>query len=230
MTVVQVSYFSDVLCIWAYATQIRIDAVKEKFGDTVRLDYRFCSVFGDVAGKINSTWRDKGGYEGFASHLHEVARQFSHIEVNPKIWKATRPPTSASPHLFLRAVQQWEQGLEVAGHSAPQITIFEKLLWAFRCAFFRECRDIARWDVQCDLAKGHGVDTQAIENSIRNGTAFAGLARDYQDADKMRIEGSPTFLLNEGRQKLYGNIGFRVIEANIRELLRLPGGDEASWL
>ena len=65
MTVVQVSYFSDVLCIWAYAAQARIDAVKEKFGDTVRLDYRFCSVFGDTARKITSTWRDKGEYAGF---------------------------------------------------------------------------------------------------------------------------------------------------------------------
>ena len=38
MTTVQVSYFSDVLCIWAYAAQARVDAVKEKFGDTVRLE------------------------------------------------------------------------------------------------------------------------------------------------------------------------------------------------
>jgi len=34
MTVVKISYFSDVLCIWAYAAQARIDAVKVKFGDT----------------------------------------------------------------------------------------------------------------------------------------------------------------------------------------------------
>jgi hypothetical protein len=30
MTAVQVSYFSDVLCILAYTAQARIDAVKEK--------------------------------------------------------------------------------------------------------------------------------------------------------------------------------------------------------
>ena len=102
-------------------------------------------------------------------------------------------------------------------------------MWAFRCAFFRDCRDIARWDVQCDLAKEHGVDIQAIEKSTRNGNAFASLAADYQDAHKMRIEGSPSFVLNEGRQKLYGNIGFRVIEANIQELLRVPGSEQASW-
>jgi predicted DsbA family dithiol-disulfide isomerase len=102
-------------------------------------------------------------------------------------------------------------------------------MWAFRCAFFRDCRDIARWDVQCELADALGVDIDAIEKSIHEGTAFARLAADYQDADKMRIEGSPSFVLNDGRQKLYGDVGFRIIEANIQELLRAPAGDQASW-
>ena len=50
-----------------------------------------------------------------------------------------------------------------------------------------------------------------------------------QEAARFRIEGSPTIVLNEGRQKLYGNVGFRVIEANIAELLRDPRPGEASW-
>ena len=87
-------------------------------------------------------------------------------------------------------------------------------MWAFRCGFFRDCRDISRWDVQCELAEALGVDINAVEKRIHEGTAFARLATDYQDADKMRIEGSPSFVLNEGRQKLYGDVGFRIIEAN----------------
>ena len=43
--------------------------------------------------------------------------------------------------------------------------------------------------------------------------AFAALSSDYADADAMHIQGSPSFVLNEGRQKLYGNVGFRVMEA-----------------
>lgn len=229
MRVVKVSYFSDVLCIWAYATQARIDAVKEKFGDTVQFDYRFCSVFGNTALKITSTWRDKGEYAGFNAHLRSVAHEFPHIEVHPDMWLKTRPPTSASAHLFMTAVQQWLQEQERPGQNGTATSIFEKVMWAFRCAFFRDCRDIARWDVQCDLAEALGVNIDAIEKRIHDGTAFAGLTTDYQDADKMRIEGSPSFVLNEGRQKLYGNVGFRIIEANIQGLLRAPGGDQASW-
>jgi hypothetical protein len=45
----------------------------------------------------------------------------------------------------------------------------------------------------------------------------------------MRIEGSPSLVLNEGRQKLYGNVGFRVIEANVQGLLHAAGPEDASW-
>lgn len=228
MSAVEITYFSDVLCVWAYASQARIDGVKEKFGDAVRLENRFCSVFGDTARKITSTWKDKGGYEGFNSHLRQVAERFPHIEVHPEIWLKTRPLTSASTHLFMQAVKQLDYESGVKGsHSAP--SIFDQVIWAFRCAFFRDCRDISRWDIQCEIAEALGADIGAIEERIHSGIAFARLAANYQDADKMRIEGSPSFVLNEGRQKLYGNVGFRLLEANIQELLRAPRTDEASW-
>jgi len=225
--VVEITYFSDVLCIWAYASQARVDAVRDTFGDAVRIEHRFCSVFGDTASKIASAWKDKGGYAGFNSHLRQVAETFPHVEVHPEIWLKSRPLTSASAHLFMKAVQQWDLKSPVPGsQSVP--SLFDQVMWTFRCAFFRDNRDIARWDVQCEIAEALGVDIGAIENSIHSGSAFARLAADYQDADKMRIEGSPSFVLDEGRQKLYGNIGFRLLEANIRELLRAPRSDEAS--
>jgi predicted DsbA family dithiol-disulfide isomerase len=228
MSVVEVTYFSDVLCIWAYASQARLEAVRSTFGDTVRIKHQFCSVFGDTARKITSTWNDKGGYDAFNAHLRQVATRFPHIQVHPEIWLKVRPATSTSAHLFIKAVQQWEREFRVPS-PASTASIFDQALWRFRCAFFRDCRDIARWDVQCEVAGAVGVDIAAIERTIHNGSAFASLTADYQDADTLRIEGSPSFVLNKGRQKLYGNIGFRLIESNIQELMRTPREDEASW-
>jgi len=228
MGAIEVTYFSDVLCIWAYASQARIEAVKDKFGDAIQIKHQFCPVFGDTDRKITSVWSKKGGYDGFNAHLRTVAERFPHIEVHPEIWLKTRPPTSASAHLFMKAVERWscETGT-VRSHSSENI--FDQILWAFRCAFFRDCRDIARRDVQCEIAETFGADIVAIAKYIDSGVAFAELAADYKDVDEMRIEGSPSFVLNEGRQKLYGNVGFRLIEANIQELLRSPRADDASW-
>jgi hypothetical protein len=43
------------------------------------------------------------------------------------------------------------------------------------------------------------------------------------------VQGSPTYILNNGRQKLFGNVGYGVIEANIMELIRSPVAGAASW-
>ena len=228
MKPIEITYFSDVLCIWAYASQARIDAVRQKHGDSVRFHYRFCSVFGDTERKIAAAWKDRGGYGGFNAHLKDVAKRFPHVDVHPELWIKTRPPTSSSAHLFMKAVEQsLSDDMDRTGHSSADV--FAQVLHAIRIAFFRDCRDIARWDVQCEIAEPLGVDLATIERHVHSGTAFAFLAADYQDADKMRIEGSPSFVLNEGRQKLYGNVGFHLIEANIHELLRSPGANEASW-
>jgi hypothetical protein len=57
---------------------------------------------------------------------------------------------------------------------------------------------------------------------------MAEVCRDIELRDEYKIEGSPTYYLNQGRQKLYGNVGYRVVSANLRELLERPG-HQASW-
>jgi hypothetical protein len=67
-----------------------------------------------------------------------------------------------------------------------------------------------------------------VERALVTGGAHAALAADLQAASAARISGSPTWSLNEGRQVLFGNVGYRVIQANLEEFL---GGDRpgASW-
>lgn len=223
MSTVPILYFSDVLCVWAYIAQLRVDAVKAAFGDQVLLDHRFCSVFGDTATKFGVGWADRGGYAGYADHVLEAAGAFPEVSLNRAVWREVRPASSISPHLFLKAVQL----AEAAGACAPGA--FEQVTWAARQAFFAHGRDIASADVQRGVARERGLDAEAFEVFLRDGRAHAALARDYQDAAAMGVQGSPSFVLNEGRQKLYGNVGYRIIEANIQELLREPHPDHASW-
>jgi predicted DsbA family dithiol-disulfide isomerase len=220
---IPIIYFSDLLCVWAYIAELRVRAVKAAYGAQVQVEHRFCSVFGDTARKMATTWRDKGGYEGFNAHLRQAAEAFPEVAVNPDVWLTVRPASSTGAHLFIKAAH-----LSEAAGDCPAGTT-DKAMWALRRAFFEDARDIARWDVQCDVGRRAGVDVERAEALIHDGRAFAALASDYQDAETMGIQGSPSFVLNEGRQKLYGNVGFRIIDANIQELLRTPEADQASW-
>ena len=57
---------------------------------------------------------------------------------------------------------------------------------------------------------------------------MAALMADYQQAKLQSLKGSPTYIIDNGRQVLYGNVGYRVLLANIEEQLKTPA-NEASW-
>lgn len=214
---ISLDYYSDVLCIWAYIAQARIDEVRKQFGDQVQVNYRVCKVFADTGHKMATTWKDRGGYEGFADHLHEVAKQYNHIQLHDDIWRKTRPASSTPAHLTLKAVQQ------VAPDKCEQTVV------ALREAFFKEGRDIATSEVLEQILEEVGVSVDEVNKLICSGQAHALLEADMREGDLQNIAGSPTYVLNDGRQKLYGNVGYGVIEANIKELLRSPHMGAASW-
>ncbi len=215
--------FSDVLCVWAYFAELRLAAVRRAFGDKVAFQHRFCPVFGDVPGKIAAGWARKGGYEGLADHVHHTARAFPELSLHPDIWRKIRPASSLAPHIFLKAVEIAES----EGACAPGA--FERGLIAVREGFFAHGLDIARREVLFEIARGLALDTAPVQALLDDGRAHAALSADYKEAETLGVKGSPTLLLNEGRQKLFGNVGYRIIEANILELLREPNPDQASW-
>ncbi|QFS50191.1 hypothetical protein [Nostoc sphaeroides] len=58
--------------------------------------------------------------------------------------------------------------------------------------------------------------------------AYAKLSQNFELVKEHTVTVSPTLIFNEGRQRLNCNVGYRVIEANIRELLHNPPGEQ-SW-
>lgn len=213
----EIAYYSDVLCIHAYATEARIDALLAEHGGDVRLERRFCSSFGNTESKIGQGWKQKGGWEAYAAHVQEIAARVPHVEVGADVWRGVRPVTSHSAHVFLKALQM------VDGPTSDAAT------WALRRAFFAEARDVADWEVQREVAEAAGADVDRAQALMRDGRAFAALAADYDKAVEQKIEGSPTFVFPEGREKLYGDVGYRIISANVTELLRAPSPDAPGW-
>ena len=157
-----------------------------------------------------------------------MAERYPHIDVTPTLWQDARPRTSATAHLFVKAIDlvERDQTGEVGAYPDRLST---RAAWEIRRAFFAAGRDISDWQVLAEIVEQIGVDYDAVESKIRTSEAVARLV---VDADLSRASGvavSPTLIMNDGRQKLHGNVGYRLIEANVQELLRRPGAGEASW-
>lgn len=219
-----IDHYSDVLCVWAYGAQVRVDELRKQFGERVALRYRFVPVFGNTPKKIGEGWATRGGWSAYAQHARSVAARFPHVTMGPDAWERSRPASSASPHLFLKAVQR----LEGPGAS-PAGGLYERAAWALRLAFFAEGRDIATRAVQMEIAERVGMPRAPVEQALADGTAMAALFEDVELWRAQGVEGSPTLVFNEGRQRLYGNVGYRVIQANVEELLHAPSPNDASW-
>lgn len=219
---IRITHFSDVLCVWAYVSQIRVDELRSSFPERVELSYRYFHVFGNVAKKMEASWKDRGGFGGYSEHVRSVVGQFGHVVLHPEAWVRNTPHSSMPAHVLLCALRL----LEADGGVPPGTQ--ERVAWEIRQAFFRDALDISQQNVLLTIAGGLGLPVRAIEDTLNSGAAHAALCEDLDLARAQAIQASPTLLFNEGRQRLTGNVGYRIIEANIRELLeRAP--DQLSW-
>ena len=227
MPTAQIDHFSDILCVWAYASQSNFDRLTAEFGDRITINIHFCSVFPDTWTKIASQWTDRGGFDGYANHVQGIAGKFENLPIHSDAWAKTRPRSSASPHLFIKAVELIEQEGFIS--KAP-VAERQSILAAreLRSAFFTRAEDVSDWDVQREIAGLLHVDFDNILNKLKTGEAIARLTKDYDLAQLHGIEGSPTYVINEGRQKLFGNVSYGVIAANVHEMLASQGVDAAS--
>lgn len=228
---IRIHYFSDILCVWAYLAQIRLDELIKNYSSKIEISYNFMPVFGCTKNRVGNGWKDKGGFEGFSKHTHEVCKKYPHVQLHKDIWAKNTPKTSSTSHFFIKAVQCLvDDGIinNDARFDFDNRSLLEEFIWQVRVAFFRDLKDISQMNVLMDIAKSMGLPTDKIQCVLDDGSALAELSRDIELKDEFGIEGSPTYILNDGRQKLYGNVGYRIIEANLQEIIKQPAV-EASW-
>jgi len=219
---VRISYFSDALCVWAYVAQIRCDELLVQFPGRVSIENRFIQVFGNVRAKMETQWRDRGGIQAYAAHVSAIVDGFEHVSAHPQVWLSNTPESSMPTHLFLCAVRVLEEGGELEPGTLA------RALWTLREAFFTECAPLSDRATLLGLGERIGISNAPVERLLDNGRAHAALSEDLDFTRDQSIRASPTMILNEDRQRLTGNVGYRVIEANVRELLDSPDNQQ-SW-
>ena len=220
MTTLTITHYSDALCVWAYIGQVRVTELEADFRDEVSFEFRYFNVFGDVRTKLETQWASRGGLSAYADHVHEVAGGFEHVSLHPDVWRKNVPASSLPAHLVLSAARCMD--------AESQGTVARTLDTAIREAFFTAATDIGQRDELLAIAEQQGLSVAELERFIGNGQAHALVASDLKNAADSAIRSSPTMTFNEGRQTLSGNVGYRVLEANVRELLRHPTAQQ-SW-
>ena len=216
MNQIHITHFSDILCVWAYVSQIRINELTDNFVNNVELEFLFFSVFGNTVGKIDNQWESKGGRTAYSKHVQEVVNQFEHLPVHSDIWIKDAPFSSLPCHLYLCAAQLAEANGEL------ECGTFTELAWKMRKSFFSEAKDISNTAIIKEIIEEQELPLSEFESNIANGKAYAALSEHMQRALDGHVRASPTLTFNEDRQRLTGNVGYRIIEANVRELLERP--------
>jgi len=214
---IHIDYYTDVLCVWAWIAQPRLEELNRQWAGKVTIRHCYLDIFGDSHSKISKQWGESDGFERFGAHVVKSAAPFENLEVNPDVWTKVRPRSSLQAHLFLMAVAL-----------VTDETLVESVALRVRQAFFSEARDINAYSTLIECAEAENIDEKSLKAALRDGRAMAALSNDQRNASALGMRGSPTWVLNEGRQLLYGNVGYRILNANIEELARRPKL-EASW-
>lgn len=214
--------FTDVLCGHSYFAHARFARLAADFGDRVRLTFHFRSTYGDVRGRIAQSGKSEADY---AAMVRAVAARFDHVTVHPDIFRERIPTSSQPAHVYLRAVKILEDdGALDVGRGSP----FERMIWEVQLAFFRDLIDVSRRAALDQIAQRLELPIAEIARVIDDGRAFAELDRDAKLERRFNVQMSPALVLDEGRQVLNGNVGYGVIEANVRELLSSPPATQSS--
>jgi len=215
--------FIDTLCVFCYVADARFKQVRTDFAGKVDMSYHFISVYGDVRRRLDRSGKSDAEY---GANVRDIGDRFDHVQIHPDIFRKSVPSSSMPSHLYLRAVKLMEDTgrLEAGDGESP----FLRMMWEVRQAFFRDLVDISKREQLDMIAERLGIPVDDVHEEISSGRAYAELSHDAELQREHKVPVSPSLVLNEGRQLLNGNVGYRVIEANIRELLN-KRHDEMSW-
>lgn len=95
-----------------------------------------------------------------------------------------------------------------------------------RARFFVDEVNIALRRVQLEVGEQLGLPRGSIERRLDDGSAIAAVCEDHAEKERLRLQGSPTYVFDDGRAMLYGNFDYGILRSTVEELLRGigPGG------
>lgn len=211
------SYWSDPLCIWALVAQQKLDRLLTDLGGQVLVDYRVVPVFGSVPWRFARGPWAQDGVDGRVRATKRIAEESGRTDVSGECWRRAMPASSWAPAAAIKAVFALEEEGDAVGPSYQR---------ALRERFFVGEANIALRRVQLEVAEALALPRAPIEQRLDDGSALAAVWEDHAEKERLRIQGSPTYVFDGGRAMLYGNFDDGILRGTVDALVRGagPGG------
>jgi len=208
---VELVLYHDVLCSWCYIADARLSYLRDEYGPLLRWTLRPYPL------RPDEQIPDKKQRSALARNFRRAAREQEGKGVKPDLWTGQDPPASSVPPLV---------ALEAA---LPQgIELQRAYLSALRKAAFLEGINVARRDVQLELAARVGLDLGPLVERIEDPRLEQQVNDAVDEAEALGVRGVPALViggewlmqgcrdLSEYRQVIDKYLRERVAAAQVR--------------
>jgi predicted DsbA family dithiol-disulfide isomerase len=208
---VELVLYHDVLCSWCYVADARLDYLRDEYGPALRWSLRPYPL------RPENQFPDKKQRSVLARHLRRLGREQEGKGVKPDLWTGQDPPASSVPPLV---------ALEAALPQGPELQ--RELLRAMRRAAFLEAINVARRDVQLELAARVGLELGRFVEQLDDPRLEQDVNEAVEEAEALGIRGVPALViggewlmqgcreLSEYRQVIDKYLSERVAAAQLR--------------
>ena len=180
-----IQLYSDVHCPYAYLTAYRLRKLRSEYQDTITIEYKSLAL--EYVNK-RPTPKQILDNETPILMLEEPDIPYEPWHLSLTEWPVTMWPAFEA----IKCAER--QGAELAA----------ELDWAIRTAFFAESRCISMRHVLFDLAERVGLDMNRFASDFDHGVTKHLVLQNAQNGwEKLKVEGSPTFVLPSGKQVSY---------------------------
>jgi predicted DsbA family dithiol-disulfide isomerase len=175
---VELVLYHDVLCSWCYVADARLDYLRDEYGTQIRWRYR------PYALRPENQLPDKKQRAAQARHFRRAAKESEGKGVKADLWTGNDPPSSSRPPLIAleAALSQGEEAQRA-------------LLKALRRAAFVDGINIARRDVQVELAGAAGLDVRRFLERLDDPRTEQSVAVATPEAETAGINGVPALVI-----------------------------------
>jgi len=207
--IIELLEFQDPYCTWCWGSEPILRKIKELYGDQVKIIFKAGGLIEDLNEQIAQQW-----FEQVAQHWLDASERHG-MPVNVQVWQDLQGE--------FRSTYPANIAYKAAQMQDPEIA--DTFLRRMREAAAVERRYIHKTNVQLELAREVGLDSEKFVNALEDSSAEKAFYEDLEEFKALGSKAYPTFIITSRQGKralLSGYRRFELFERIFKDL----AGDE----